>query len=60
MEIEHVTFFEADVATKVLSHNTLPSGEEGVVKKLLQVLCQIHVLEFGRTGCLLLHKLNGF
>lgn len=53
-----MSLFEADVAAEVFADNTLPGGEEGVVKKLLQVLCQINVLELGRTGCLLLDELN--
>ena len=40
-----MSIFEADVAAEVFADNTLPGGEEGVVKKLLQVLCQINILE---------------
>ena len=58
MEVEHVFVLEADVAAEVLAHDALPGREKRLVEGLLELLCQVYVLELARSGHSLLHELD--
>ena len=58
MEIQHVFFFETNVASEVLANNALPRGEELLVEKLLKFLGQIDILELDGPCQTLLDELN--
>ena len=49
---------EADVAAEVLAHDALPGREKRLVEGLLELFCQVHILELARAGHSLLHELD--
>ena len=45
-----MAIFKADVAAKVFTDDALPSWKECVIKKLLELLREVDVLELGRAA----------